>query len=173
MTFNSGSKQSREAGFTLIESVMVIVLIAILSAVVFLRNPFDAIKLNSAVRKVFSDIRYTQKLAISNQTRAGITFNGNGYTVYSNIVTSTIAKSSGDPCSNDGAGSFVVNFNSSQCSNYSSVTLTPSVPTIAFDSLGKPVDATGNPLASQTVIVNYSGNKTINIEANTGRVYEN
>ena len=159
-------------GFTLIEAVIVMVIVAILAAVVILRNPFDSIKLNSATRKVAADIRYVQKLSISNQTRAGMTFNANGYTVYSNISTLTQARSSGDPCATDATGNFIVLFTAPRCSSYANVQLNP-LPTtnpIAFNSLGTPVNQWGTILGNQSVTVNYSGSNTINIEAGTGRV---
>ncbi len=165
------SKTFDESGFTLIEAIIVIVIVVILAAVVILRNPFDSIKLDSATRKVAGDIRYAQKLAISNQTRAGITFNANGYSVFSNITVPTAAMSPGDSCSTDASNNFVVNFTAPRCSSFSNVQLAFSTATIAFDSLGKPVDAAGTDLATQTVTVTYNGSKYIYIEANTGRVY--
>lgn len=172
----AGLKIRKDTGFTLIEAIIVMVIVGILAAFVILRNPFDSIKLNSATRKVADDIRYAQKLAISNQTRAGIQFNANGYTVYSNAATSTVAKTSGDPCSDDGTGNFVVNFNNPQCSNYQNITITtlPSTNPIAFNSSGTPVSSVGVVLGgNQSLIITYSGTKQINIEAGTGRVYEN
>ncbi len=151
---------------------MVIVIVVILAAVVILRNPFSSIKLSSATRKVVADIRYVQKLSISNQTRAGMTFNANGYSVFRNITVPTAAQSPGDTCSTDASNNFVVNFTLSRCSSYSGVTLTFSSGTIAFNSLGNPVDAAGTALAAQTVTLSLSGagSQTINIEAGTGRV---
>ena len=159
-------------GFTLIETIMVMVIAVILAAVVAVRwSPFDTIKLNSATRKVAADIRYAQKVAISTQARAAITFNANGYDVYQDITVPTRAQSPGDPCSTDSSNYFVVNFLDSRCSNYSGVTIPTNPLTIAFNSLGNPVDATtGADLATQTVTVNYNGSKSITIEAGTGRV---
>lgn len=175
MILHSGSKHSREAGFTLIESIMVIVLIAILSAVVFLRNPFDTIKLNNAAKKVIGDIRYAQKLAISNQTRAGINFSGSGYDVHTDVTNLAVyAKTSGDACSDDGTGNFRVNFTTPQCSNYQNITITtlPTTNPIAFNSLGTPVNSGGVVLVgNQFVDVTYNGTKRITIEAGTGRVF--
>lgn len=160
------------AGFTLIETIIVMVVVAILAAVVILRNPFDSIKLSSATRKVAADIRYVQKLAISNQTRAGIVFSGISYSVYPNITDlATLAESPGDTCSSDGANKFVVNFTQPRCSSFSNVTIAPNPLTIAFNSLGKPVNSSGGSLTTQTVTVSYKGNdKSITVEEETGRV---
>ncbi|MBI4683864.1 MAG: prepilin-type N-terminal cleavage/methylation domain-containing protein [Nitrospirae bacterium] len=159
-------------GFTLIETIIVMFIVAILAAVVVLKNPFNDIKIYSATRKIAADIRYSQKLSISNQTRAGITFNTNGYSIFQDITVPTAAMSPGDSCSSDSSNNFVVDFTQNRCSTYSGVTLAFSAATIAFDSLGKPVTAAGANLATQTVTVSYPSttSKTITVEAVTGRV---
>jgi prepilin-type N-terminal cleavage/methylation domain-containing protein len=63
-------------GFTLIELVMAIVIIAILAAWTIPRfDSFYSIKLSGAIKKTMSDIRYVQQLAISRHTNTRITFN--------------------------------------------------------------------------------------------------
>jgi prepilin-type N-terminal cleavage/methylation domain-containing protein len=53
-------------GFTLIEVVMVVVIVAILAVVSIPRfRAFDSMKLNGAVKKMVSDIRYVQQLSVS------------------------------------------------------------------------------------------------------------
>ncbi|MBI5026525.1 MAG: prepilin-type N-terminal cleavage/methylation domain-containing protein [Nitrospirae bacterium] len=164
---SSFGKVEKGAGFTLIETIIIIAIIGIIAAVVALRT--TSFKLEGAARKVAADIRYAQKLAISTQTRCGIVFSGTGYTVFENGNVADPARSPGDACSDDGAGNFVVDFNASRCSNYNGVSV--SAITIAFNSIGTPVDpATGNPVVTQTVTVTYNGSKPITIEAGTGRV---
>ena len=162
-----------EKGFTLIETIMVMVIAVILAAVVAVRwSPFDTIKLNSATRKVAGDIRYTQKVAISTQARyAAIAFNANGYTVY-DTYASVISRSPGDPCSDNG-GNFEVAFNAPRCSNYSGVEITtlPTTNPLAFTALGAPVSTFGSVVSiDQTIIITYKGTKQITIAAGTGRV---
>jgi len=164
-------------GFTLIETIIVMVLVAILAAVVVIRNPFDSIKLDSAARKVAADIRYVQKLAISNQTRAGMEFNTNGYNVYRDMTGPYLsATSPGDSCSTNTFNNFVVNFTQPRCSNYNGVTITTTLPLsiVKFDSLGTPYDGNNSLLVagSNTIKLSHSGvtDQTITIEAGTGRV---
>ncbi|MBI5203851.1 MAG: GspH/FimT family pseudopilin [Nitrospirae bacterium] len=152
---------------------MVMVIIAILAVAIVVRNPFDAIKLSSATRKVAGDIRYAQKLAISNQSRAGLVFAAAGYSVYRDMTVAApypAAVSPGDPCSTDSSNNFVVDFNDPRCSNYQNVTLAPPATTIAFNALGSPVDAAGGAIGPVTITVTYNGSQTITIAAGTGRV---
>ncbi len=179
LTVNSascGGSISDEKGFTLMETIIVMVIAVILAAVVAVRwSPFDTIKLNNATRKVAADIRYAQKLAISSQQRCGLIRNSStSYTVFEQGDTSNPAPSPGDPCSDSG-GNFIVDTSQSRCSNYSDVTFTFSTSVadiIYFNSLGAPVDAAGTAIAgNQTVTVTYKGsNKDITIEQVTGRV---
>jgi len=169
---------TRRGGFTLIETIIVMVIAVILAAVVAVRwSPFDTIKLNSATRKVAADIRYSQKLAISSQQRCGVVLSGSTYTVFEQGNTADPAPSSGDGCStaSDGADAdttsdFIVDFNDDRCSAYSGVTV--STITIYFNSLGTPVDSGGIAVGSdQTVALTYKGtNKNISVVQGTGRV---
>lgn len=175
LTVNSascGGSISDEKGFTLIETVIVMVIAVILATVVAVRwSPFDTIKLNSATRKVAADIRYAQKLAISSQQRCGVVFSGSTYTVFEKGDTADPAPSSGDTCSTDSSNNFIVDFNADRCSNYSGVTV--STITIAFNSIGTPVDSppdAPNPAGTQIVTVTYKTGKDITIDAGTGRV---
>ena len=161
-------------GFTLIETIIVMVIAVILAAVVAVRwSPFDTIKLNSATRKVAADIRYAQKLAISTQaTYAAIAFNTNGYTVYETYA-SVISRSPGDPCSDSG-GNFQVDFIASRCSNYSDVKIATNLTdnVLQFNSLGTPLEGIFASVipSNRTITITYKGSKLIYIEAGTGRV---
>jgi prepilin-type N-terminal cleavage/methylation domain-containing protein len=63
-------------GFTIIELVMVIVIVAIMAMLAIPRfESFYSIKLSGAVKKVVSDIRYVQQMALSRNTNTRIVFN--------------------------------------------------------------------------------------------------
>ena len=167
-----------KGGFTLIETIMVMVIAVILAAVVAVRwSPFDTIKLNSATRKVAGDIRYAQKVAISTQeTYAAIFFNTNGYSIYQKYASSTLVPSPGDPCSDSG-GFFTVDFTAGRCSNYSGVTIKTPIPftdnLLQFNSLGTPLEGTFASVmpANKTIYITYKGtDKGITVDAGTGRV---
>jgi len=158
-------------GFTLIETVMVMVVIAILAVVMLMRwGASEKVKLDSAARKAAGDIRYAQKLSISTQKRAGVAFNASGYEVYAviNGPSPVLANSPGDPCATRPDGKFVVDFAAGRCPEFNGVTLSSPIDAIAFDSIGTLINATsGAELPTQTINV---GSKTLTIEAGTGRV---
>jgi Tfp pilus assembly protein FimT len=115
--------------------MLVVVLLAILAAAVLLQSPIESVRLNGAAEKVKSDIRYARKLAVSAQERAGVAFNADGYSVYRDVVSSTLAGGTSDSCSTDASGKFVVDFTASRCSELGGITLGYSSDTVAFDSL--------------------------------------
>ena len=64
------------AGFVLLELVAVIVILAILSIVAFPRIiNMSVMRIDMAAKKIQSDIRYAQSLAISTQRRTRVRFN--------------------------------------------------------------------------------------------------
>lgn len=75
-------KKKAIAGFTIIELIMVIVIISILAVLALPRfDSFYEIKLNGAVKKIISDIRYAQQMAISRHEDYRVSFTGNTYDV--------------------------------------------------------------------------------------------
>ena len=73
------------SGFTLIEAVMVVVMLGILYFVIQPRfDAFYNLKLKTAAKKLISDIRYAQSLAVSRHDDYAVSFdvNGENYRVY-------------------------------------------------------------------------------------------
>lgn len=69
-------KQGAARGWTVIEIVMVIVIMGILALLAIPRfDTFYSIKLNGAAKKLVSDIRYVQQLAVAEHTNTKIVFN--------------------------------------------------------------------------------------------------
>ncbi len=59
----------REAGFTIIELVVVIIVLAIIAIAVFSRWPSGSINLGAQAKALVSDIRYAQNLSVTSGQR--------------------------------------------------------------------------------------------------------
>lgn len=163
-----------EGGFTLIEWVLVIVLVGIIAVVISPNlGSLSSIRLNNAVNKMVGDLRYAQQLAITTQSRHGLTVNSTSqYTVHRDVPPDTPVS---DP-TNLGQ-TLVVNFDTYQQGQLSGVRFNSTTPfcggsVIEFNSIGAPTDTAGTLLTCTASIgLTYaSGTETITIEPNTGKL---
>ena len=149
-----------ERGFTFIEVVVVMSVVALLIWVALPRSFAADIQLQTAARQLQSDIRYAQELAMTKGQRHQIRF----YSASNPSPTNRyeVVTSAGGAVRNPltGNGSYVVDFNSGQ---FSGVQLDSTL-TLEFDSLGRP-----NPNAGTTISLN-GGAKVVTVTAETGRV---
>lgn len=178
------AKLYRKKGFTLIELIMILTIIGILAAVAVARMPNMApIRIDMVARKLQSDIRYAQSLAVSTQRWTGLLFSAanNNYSVYIDGIDDGASIPSGWSIVNDpltkknytvqlNSGDFagveiaIVYFNGND--NY-----------LVFDRWGNPYSYTGSgaPVAlgnpAGVRISSSSGTKDIVVERGTGRVY--
>lgn len=162
----------REDGFTLIELVMVILIIAILSTVIItdIINSSSQAKLEGARWKFKSDLSFAQSLAVTQQLNHGIIFDPTTetYSVYrqnpSDIVNNPLT---GNP--------FTVNY--SQDTYFKGLDIvstsfgSPTTNQVEFNNFGSPSDGT-NPLTIDgSVTLSYQGSSvTITVTKNTGKV---
>jgi MSHA pilin protein MshC len=169
-------------GFTLIELVMVIVIIGIIAVFAAPRlGNIATMKANPFTDKLRADIRYAQSVAMSQNDRVRVCFNGTiigtgvGNTVTAPNPGYAIAydKSAANTCSAftnvldpDGSGNMAVTLGTG---DFASITV-PTAPTcLEFDALGRPYDcsaylASCPPTASAaniTVAISPSGSITI------------
>ncbi len=158
----------RADGFTLIELVAVIVIIAVMAALVVPRTPTQAsLTLNARAEQVAADIRYVQSLAMTGGQRYCFTltpsspFSGYSMTTGASSCATTTAHPAGfaQPVS--------------VCSSGTCMT----APALAnsylqFDTLGQPYTAPTTLLASNAVITitDGSGSQTVTVAPVTGRV---
>ncbi len=157
-------------GFTFIEAVMVIVILGIL---VVVANPrfeiFYELKIRSAAKKIISDIRYTQSLAMSQHEDYAVSFDiyDDSYRVY-RISDNTTAK---DPFSKT---DLVVDFDNENL--YKGINIVSvdfdTTNVLRFNWEGTPYDGNGDILNNTGMIVlRYKGkNLTVYIAPQTGRV---
>ncbi len=145
-TCSAGRRTPNSKGMTLIETIMVIVIIAILMAVVIPRAGFDVslrASVEGAAHMIASDIRYAQEFAMANRVSKEIQFNA-GSNSYSFFPTSSL-----DPTGRLPSG----------------ITVGTTV-TFRFNSLGEPISGGG----SSVTISGDGGTKTINVSQYTGKV---
>lgn len=73
----------REDGFTFLEILAVLMIIAIISAVLMIRDTGEPLRLFSEQEIIKGHLRYTQYLALANDQHAWkLQFSGNGYTLF-------------------------------------------------------------------------------------------
>lgn len=154
-----------QRGFTIIELVMVLILLAILAAVAIPRfSGYGGMKQGNAVLKIASDIRYAQNKATTTQKRSRVLFTGStNYDIYS------CATASQCPCA-----SWILFSQVNLNNDYPGVTISSGVAEIEFNSLGRP-DGAGSCTAlaaDVTVTVSYSGEtaRTVTVLQQTGMV---
>jgi MSHA pilin protein MshC len=161
---SSVHRQSKQTGFTLMELVAIVSLLAILSVVAFARlnvAPFRDAGFDQELR---SAIRFAQKFAMTSGCDVQVVINGTGY----NLQLRGTAVAANPPCPMGAAGGFDTALrNPATGSAYSgapgSGVAIGGALTFFYDRQGSP-DFGG----TQTVMV---GTRTITIEAGTGFVY--
>jgi MSHA pilin protein MshC len=163
MRWNSGIRSFAETGFTVVELVAVIVLVAILAITAIPRfQDRNAIDVSAKAQQLASDIRYTQSLAMATGQRNRINLAAASY---------QITTSSGTPLVHPATGS-------SAPISLGSVSLSwnnppPGLGYIAFDAKGVPyTDVAGTTLNTNAVItLTESGStRTVTVSPQTGRV---
>lgn len=154
-------------GFTLIELVLIILIVGIISLVAVPRFNLKEAKVGTLARKIVSDLRYAQNLSITKETRHGIIFTTNSYTLFKNDNTATPAR---DPLK---GGNFQVNMNGDFAGVSLSTGLTGGV--VKFNAIGAPLDNNGVLLSSSaTITIQASASSsTVTIEPNTGKISMN
>jgi len=111
-------------GFTLIEVLAVLLVLAVIMTVILTRTPSIERKAFAQAAVIRSHLRFAQSLAMGNNTENwGITFTPHSYTLLLN----------GSP-----AGIALPNDNSSTHNLPSSVTITGGIGTVVFDEWGSP-----------------------------------
>jgi MSHA pilin protein MshC len=153
------------AGFTLVELVVVIIVVSILAVVALPRlntRTFDTV---GFYQEVLSSVRYAQKEAVAKRRVVCVSLTANSVTV-------RFAKGTGvftcdtDLTSPRGVSPFTITASSG-------VTLSsvPSIPTFFFDALGRPFDAAGVSSPQRTIVISGDGTQSFVIETETGYVH--
>lgn len=146
--------RSHNAGFTLIEVVAVLIILAIVSAVAISRVGSDRSSLRSELNNLKAALRYAQQMAIASDSTItfGITVTANGYSIVRTGGSGNQPRLPGE-----------------ESSSHSFNLVTATAGTFNFNEWGGL--ATGSATAT-TLTQSGGGSKTINVIAGTGYTYE-
>jgi Tfp pilus assembly protein FimT len=167
----------------MVEMVIVVVIIGILTIMAFPRvDIFHVLKFQAAGKKVLSDIRYAQSVAVLNHAYTGIQFWPGSNLYYANFCDAGCIPFSAanwpplkDPLSGNNLNLGVNYVTDSQyrgiviaSSNFGSTIM------LVFNPDGAPIDANSNSAlsANGTIVLKYSGETiNVNVAAKSGKVY--
>jgi MSHA pilin protein MshC len=148
---------NHQRGFTMIEIVVVLIILAIMAPFVITRVTTDTNNLITQAEILKSHLRYAQLRALNDTVSWGIYFTGtNSYTLYKSGTT---------------ANDLLPGENSQTRTLPTDITITSGIgSTTAFNEWGSPVDAGGTPVTVTQTITLAQGTTTSNITItkNTG-----
>jgi MSHA pilin protein MshC len=150
----------KEAGFTLMELIIVLVVVGVLSAYAMMRNSSSStFSLLSQAQTLAGDIKHVQSMATVWGKSLTITATGGANGTYTvSCTTAVAAPCNTNPVINPATGTaFTISLEKG-------VVLTPSQGTLVINSLGKPASA------AQYVLSSGSVNVTVDVAALTGHV---
>jgi MSHA pilin protein MshC len=172
-------------GFTLVELVVVLLVVAILSVFVVERiGNVASMRAAAFAKKLRADIRYAQNVAMTQNRRARVYFNGAGAApVFAPAAGYAVAAdASGGSCSPFAAvldparsGNLAVTLGTG---DFAGITVTPTATCLEYDSLGTPYACAGNlgdclsPAGGMSLTVNAAAAPvvTVTVVAGTGAV---
>ena len=155
----------KDAGFTLIELVVTLILVAILAVIAIPRldtRTFDTV---GFYQEVLSTVRYAQKEAVAKRRVVCVTLGASSVTIkFAKIAGSSTCDT--DLVSPRGVSPYTVTAASGVVLSSS-----PAIGSFFFDALGRPFDAAGVPSPQRRIDITGDGIQSFLIEPETGYVH--
>ncbi len=153
------------AGFTLVELVVVIIVVAILAAIAIPRlntHTFDTV---GYYQEVLSSVRYAQKEAVAKRRVVCVTLGASSVTIrFANAAGSSVCNT--DLVSPRGVSPFTVTAASGVA-----LSSAPATGSFFFDALGRPFDVAGTSSPQRTISITGDGTQSFVVETETGYVH--
>jgi len=157
--------RQNDAGFTLIELVVVMIIVGVLAVVAIPRlntRTFDTV---GFYQEALSSVRYAQKEAVAKRRVVCVGLAANSVNIRFARTAGTFSCDT-ELTSPRGVSPFTVTAGTGVI--LSSV---PSIATLYFDPLGRPFDALNSASPQRTITISGDGTKTFVIEPETGYVH--
>jgi MSHA pilin protein MshC len=155
---------NNEHGFTLIESIVVIILLGIISVYAIPRLDISGFRESSFFYLALTATRYAQKQAVTAGCTINVDINATG------CFLSWVNPAADSNCPTDGSAVNNPAFGKSNFCDGTSPASTPTNGNFRFDKIGRPTDTSDVRFTSSEDIV--ISDRTITIEAETGFAYE-
>lgn len=154
----------KQAGFTIVELVLVLLLVGILTVAAFARLPESSLNLAAQADQLLADIRYVQSLSMIGGQRYCINLTATTYRITNTACATTIAHPATGTATSITLGRSITMAWTNLPNNYAQ-----------FDGKGQPyVDAAANTLLAAESVITLSKDgqsTTVRITPETGRAY--
>jgi MSHA pilin protein MshC len=160
---NIHQRNWKTAGFTLIELVVTLIVVAILAVMAIPKLNTRTFDTTGFFQEALASVRYAQKEAVAKRRVVCVTLSASSLTInFASVAASTTCNT--NLVSPRGVSPFTV-------TAANGVTLSPAPVSFFFDGLGRPFDAANTPSPQRTITITGDSTQSFVVEAETGYVH--